>query len=182
MGRRPQLSVFGSDWDTEDGTGDVFYIFNCFGICVQFFSSKKKLDICIWDRIFYVMLLCIFIISSCWSESFAGCRDYIHVMDLAAGHTAAVKALFRIFVLFIFVHFFAFLAKSNLQKIYICRWSGSWAHNLVVHMCTTLAQVVWQSNKMRQKEIVTIYFKTQNQAIQIDCKAIWSSYLWSSWS
>ena len=26
MGRRPQLSVFGSDWDTEDGTGDKFCI------------------------------------------------------------------------------------------------------------------------------------------------------------
>ena len=23
MGRRPQLSVYGSDWDTEDGTGFV---------------------------------------------------------------------------------------------------------------------------------------------------------------
>jgi len=42
MGRRTQLSVFGSDWDTEDGTG---------------------------------------------------CRDYIHVMDLATGHTAAVKQI-----------------------------------------------------------------------------------------
>ena len=42
MGRRPQLSVFGSDWDTDDGTGDVFYIFNCFGICVQFFFFKKE--------------------------------------------------------------------------------------------------------------------------------------------
>ena len=42
MGRRPQLSVFGSDWDTEDGTGDVFCtfnysvfcLFNYFGICI----------------------------------------------------------------------------------------------------------------------------------------------------
>jgi len=42
MGRRSQLSVYGSDWDTEDGTG---------------------------------------------------CRDYIHVMDLASGHTAAVKQI-----------------------------------------------------------------------------------------
>ena len=85
-------------------------------LCAIFFSSKKKLDICIWDRIFYVMLLCIFIIFSCWSESFAGCRDYIHVMDLAAGHTAAVKALFRIFVLFIFVHFFCISCQIKFTK------------------------------------------------------------------
>jgi len=46
MGRRTQLSVFGSDWDTEDGTGS---------------------------------------------------RDYIHVMDLATGHTAAVRSYTNIF-------------------------------------------------------------------------------------
>ena len=27
MGRRPQLSVYGSDWDTEDGTGTFLYLF-----------------------------------------------------------------------------------------------------------------------------------------------------------
>ena len=26
MGRRSQLSVYGSDWDTEDGTGECFVI------------------------------------------------------------------------------------------------------------------------------------------------------------
>ena len=27
MGRRSQLSVYGSDWDTEDGTGTFVYLF-----------------------------------------------------------------------------------------------------------------------------------------------------------
>ena len=27
MGRRPQLSVYGSDWDTEDGTGTFVCLF-----------------------------------------------------------------------------------------------------------------------------------------------------------
>ena len=61
MGRRPQLSVFGSDWDTEDGTGDVFYIFNCFGICVQFFFLQKRSLIFVFGTGFFMSCYCAFL-------------------------------------------------------------------------------------------------------------------------
>ena len=61
MGRRPQLSVFGSDWDTEDGTGDKFCIF-VFPIILVFVFRTLWMElvifglrilthfgICIWD-------------------------------------------------------------------------------------------------------------------------------------
>ncbi|XP_014619250.1 UDP-glucose 4-epimerase GEPI48 isoform X1 [Glycine max] len=53
VGRRPALTVFGNDYNTTDGTGDL----------------------------------------TGWSLSFCQVRDYIHVVDLADGHIAALLKL-----------------------------------------------------------------------------------------
>jgi UDP-glucose 4-epimerase len=61
VGRRPELNVFGNDYNTPDGTGN---------------NAQSKLS---RDNI----------------QSFiiTGVRDYIHVVDLALGHVAALKKL-----------------------------------------------------------------------------------------
>lgn len=71
IGRRKFLNVFGNDYDTLDGTGirkDLLTALNYF------------LNIIFWKELNVFFLL-------------AGVRDYIHVVDLAKGHIAALKKL-----------------------------------------------------------------------------------------
>lgn len=60
VGRQTELKIFGSDYETPDGTGMWFF----WDVCTVELMPK--------------------------SES-AGVRDYIHVVDLAKGHVAALK-------------------------------------------------------------------------------------------
>jgi UDP-glucose 4-epimerase len=56
VGRLPHVNIFGTDYDTPDGTGRSSFVI------------IKKKD--------WIVL---------------GVRDYIHVVDVAIGHTAAMK-------------------------------------------------------------------------------------------
>jgi UDP-glucose 4-epimerase len=60
LGKKPHVTIFGSDYNTPDGTGKEKY---------KYFLSCKILT------------------------HISGVRDYIHVMDLASGHVAALKKL-----------------------------------------------------------------------------------------
>lgn len=66
IGRRKHLSVFGNDYKTIDGTGTKTYVWLA--------------DIVYLSALYnpYVLL---------------GVRDYIHVVDLAKGHIAALRKL-----------------------------------------------------------------------------------------
>ena len=68
IGRRPFVSVYGSDYDTPDGTG----------MCARRFDKSST-----------------GVVYSCFNIyfPFSGVRDYIHVVDLAKGHVSAVKKL-----------------------------------------------------------------------------------------
>lgn len=57
VGRLPHVNIFGTDYDTPDGTGN------------ENFKKENLLT----------LLVCI------------GVRDYIHVVDVAIGHVAAMK-------------------------------------------------------------------------------------------
>lgn len=71
IGRRKQLSVFGNDYKTIDGTGIKQAVSDV--RCVKMLTSCIRL-------LYHLSLL-------------AGVRDYIHVVDLAKGHIAALKKL-----------------------------------------------------------------------------------------
>lgn len=70
IGRREALNVFGNDYDTEDGTGEP-------GPGVRSGSHGSGVDHTEPSR----------------THSPAGVRDYIHVVDLAKGHIAALRKL-----------------------------------------------------------------------------------------
>ena len=69
VGTLPKLTVFGDDYDTPDGTGMFVYHAVAPNVC-----NARCLDI----------LYC------------AGVRDYLHVVDLALGHVAAVQKIEKI--------------------------------------------------------------------------------------
>ena len=62
-------------WDFEDGSGHEF---------VLYFHPFRYLHL-------YLCLYLYHILKIFLKLKYLGCRDYIHVMDLASGHTAAVK-------------------------------------------------------------------------------------------
>lgn len=62
-GKKPSLTIFGNDYDTPDGTGNQC----CRSSILQAYIEKVN----------FVQ----------------GIRDYIHVMDLATGHVAALAKL-----------------------------------------------------------------------------------------
>ncbi|RZS12765.1 hypothetical protein BHM03_00044256 [Ensete ventricosum] len=65
VGRRPALTIFGNDYSTKDGTAVLLVLENDFGIL----SLKLVFSNAV--------------------------RDYIHVVDLADGHIAALQKLFE---------------------------------------------------------------------------------------
>lgn len=65
IGRRPLVNVFGNDYETPDGTG--------LSLIIKFFKIIKLFNLIILKII--------------------GVRDYIHITDLAVGHSCAVKKL-----------------------------------------------------------------------------------------
>ena len=66
LGKKPSLTIFGDDYDTPDGTG----------------NKKKRILLRSHASSDHVIKkLCVLC---------TGVRDYIHVMDLAAGHVAAL--------------------------------------------------------------------------------------------
>lgn len=65
-GKKPSLTIFGNDYETPDGTGNGKFLWN---------ACQCQQDIDMGD-------FCI-----------QGIRDYIHVMDLATGHVAALAKL-----------------------------------------------------------------------------------------
>uniref|UniRef100_A0A2K5PH43 UDP-glucose 4-epimerase n=1 Tax=Cebus imitator TaxID=2715852 RepID=A0A2K5PH43_CEBIM len=71
IGRREALNVFGNDYDTEDGTGEPRT--GGLGVGARRESQGKQTPIP--------------------AASSAGVRDYIHVVDLAKGHIAALRKL-----------------------------------------------------------------------------------------
>lgn len=77
VGRREKLSVFGDDYDTPDGTGRS--IRREKSHCSDFddMAFSRLMD---WPTYLYVHIV--------------GVRDYIHVVDLAKGHVAALDKLY----------------------------------------------------------------------------------------
>lgn len=69
-GKRKELAVFGNDWDTKDGTG------------VRECVTKAAKPPAVLSTCPDLTLLCVLV-----------CGSYIHVVDLALGHVAAVKKL-----------------------------------------------------------------------------------------
>ena len=67
IGRRTHLNVFGNDYDTPDGTGKMISYYECRDIFRRFFIANV----------------------------FPGVRDYIHVVDLALGHVAALRKMMK---------------------------------------------------------------------------------------
>lgn len=77
VGRREFLSVFGNDYKTDDGTGAS----RSGGAGTPPHQGQPSQPPALRER--FVLTLCVP----------AGVRDYIHVVDLAKGHIAALKKL-----------------------------------------------------------------------------------------
>lgn len=71
VGRREQVSVFGNDYNTPDGTGRPTALTQATARVLFSFSSR-------FSNAFFLP---------------SGVRDYIHVVDLALGHVAAINRL-----------------------------------------------------------------------------------------
>jgi UDP-glucose 4-epimerase len=72
VGRRPHLTVYGTDYNTKDGTG----VCTIFSVITSYILGCSKIQL-VTNPV------------SCQV------RDYIHVVDLADGHIAALRKLYE---------------------------------------------------------------------------------------
>uniref|UniRef100_A0A7S4SB30 UDP-glucose 4-epimerase n=1 Tax=Ditylum brightwellii TaxID=49249 RepID=A0A7S4SB30_9STRA len=108
VGRREKLSVFGDDYDTPDGTGtcanmcsheNIIYSFmpdfchvlgvHCYLYYFVLVTQNTK------EKRFSFLIKCPFFHAHIHAHKcHSGVRDYIHVVDLAKGHVAALEKLY----------------------------------------------------------------------------------------
>jgi hypothetical protein len=145
VGRRSELSVFGSDYNTKDGTGVsnlnlwisicmpelahqlLFYPCCAHGNCIRSWLLAYLSDNSILVKCFVLIKrICV-----CGSQV----RDYIHVQDLATGHSAA---LFKLFTTpNIGKTNYILIFSPNSWWLLLLVFSGAWV-GLFLNMCSYL--------------------------------------------